>query len=107
MTVSDTEISAPAALNADLGRAPDLYSRLSVWLGQQGIDPGITGRLIETLGEDKASAWLGDGTGCRQLRDVARGLADLNALTDAELAALDYFHGHGPKPPKSRRRRNA
>jgi hypothetical protein len=79
-----------------------LAVRLAAWLEAEGIASGDTaqdlaGRIITAAGEDKASAWLGDGTGSQVLRDAANGIASLAALGDAGWAAENYWHGHGKR----------
>jgi hypothetical protein len=79
-----------------------LAVRLAAWLEAEGIASGDTaqdlaGRIITASGEDKAAAWLGDGTGSQVLRDAATGIVALAALGDAGLATENYWHGHGKR----------
>ena len=80
-----------------------LGARLAAWTERAGLASGdsardLAERIITAAGEDKAGAWLGDGTGSQALLDAAKGIAALSALGDAGWAAENYFHGHGRRP---------
>jgi hypothetical protein len=83
-----------------------LAVRLAAWLEAEGIAssadsaPDLAGRIITAAGDDKAAAWLGDGTGSQVLRDAATGIVALAALGDARLATENYWHGHGKRWPR-------
>lgn len=80
----------------------NLPARLAAWLVSEGISsaeasPDIAERIISAAGEDTVSAWLGDGTGCQVLRDAAVSIASVADLEPGELAADNYWHGHGQR----------
>ena len=83
-----------------------LADRLAAWLEAEGFatadSADLAERIITAAGDDKASAWLGDGTGSQALRDAAMGIASLASLGDAGLAIENYRHGHGDRPGRIR-----
>lgn len=91
-----------AVLREAMAREP-LAVRLAAWLEAEGFTPGLAERIITAAGEDKASAWLGDGSGSQALRDAAAGIASLASLGDAGLAIENFRHGHGKRPGHIRR----
>jgi hypothetical protein len=107
MTVRDILMNADAFRRAypcwpHAEPTADLSGRLAAWLEAEGIAsadtaPDLAERIITAAGDDKAAAWLGDGTGSQVLRDAATGIVALAALGDAGLATENYWHGHGRK----------
>jgi len=88
----------------------DLTARLAVWTGKQGIKPADTpealaDRVIASLGEWRVEEWL-DAGGTDYLRATAARYASPEEPGLERWAAEDYYHGHGGKPPKGRKRRS-
>ena len=79
---------------------PDLTAKLAAWIDEQGIaaldtTEALAGRVITSLGPAYVAERLASGA-TAYLRGAAEAYADPAPLTDAELAAENYWHGHRP-----------
>lgn len=85
-----------------------LAVRLAAWTVAQGITSAdspaaLADRVIDSLGPAYVAGRLDSGA-TEYLRGAAERYADPATLSDGQWASEDYRHGHGPKPPKGRKR---
>jgi hypothetical protein len=89
----------------------DVTARLAAWTEAQGISPAdsheaLASRVIASLGAANVTNRLDSGS-TDYLLATARRYADPAPPSDAQWALEDYYHGHGSKPRRQKRRGNA
>ncbi len=80
--------------------APILIARLTEWIKAEGVighypPDQIAARVVAQVHPGYVITWLDQG-GTDYLRDMCARVKDETDLSDAEFAAEQYRHGHGP-----------
>lgn len=88
-----------AAVPVPPGTGPDLTTRLTEWIKEQGVTghypaDQIAARITRDIHPGLLAAWL-DQDAAGYLRDMCARIKDDADLTDEEWARENYWHGHG------------
>lgn len=102
--------AAQAAWNAQQNGEREVSALLAEWAQAEGIAAGdvaaeVAGRLAESPAmRGHAAVLTASGTAPQALRDAAIGIACIASLDPDERTAEDYWHGHGEKPRRTRKK---